>query len=104
MKVLLLTLLLFSTSCHSHDIFTLDEEIVSSNLAYKVNDCVYLIDPANGRGDKRDAMKVIRIDSTHYWYQWYVYTGGLGGDVLNTIGEFSKFERMTRKLDRCPSA
>jgi hypothetical protein len=70
--------------------------------AYKVNDCVYLIDPVTGKGDKRDAMRVGKIDAKYYWYRWYVYSGSLGLDLLNTIGKHEQFERLTRILDRCP--
>ncbi len=99
MKILTLSLLL---GCAGNTYDFEDTQEVASVRRYKAFDCMYLIDPATGNGDKRDALKVLRLDSTHYWYKWFNMMGQWGHEALNTFGEFSKFERLTLPLDKCP--
>lgn len=106
MKYLILIILL--ASCTKSQLLPSSEPItkthkIVSNTLYKIGQCLYLVDPENEfKGNKKDAMRIEEITSTHYVYRWWVYGGGWAIDV-NRLSHI-KLERLTKPLEECPDA
>lgn len=96
------------TSCAT-PVDSLDIEEIAKPIVtkYKVGDCAYLIDPENGKGKKKNALRIEEVLDTDYIYRWWI-------PVLNSnppkdewaIGvntaTHEYIERMTKRLEKCP--
>jgi len=88
MKVLLLLSCLISCATSSY------------TLKFKIGECGYLVDPASGRGNKDDLVRVDSISKTHYNYRWMTYQGEWAVGVDNKTHK--KFERLFKPI-ACPT-
>ena len=107
MKYLILALLL--AGCAEQQVEMPTVEVVETpktviETQYKVGQCLYLVDPENGfKGNKKDAMRVEEITSTHYVYRWWIYLGKPGWAIDTNRRTHANLERLTKPLEECPN-
>ena len=68
---------------------------------YRVGQCFNVVDYVDGRGDKRDIIKIDSITETSYIYRWRVNKKEWAIDTNQGIGKFELFEKMVKEI-KCP--
>lgn len=103
MKLLLIILIILNGCAYrpasNVDNFKLEEGSKKSHAKYKIGDCLYLIDPENGRGNKNDIMRIDEITEEGYYYRWWTYQKEWALEL--NFRTHDRFERMV-KLTECP--
>lgn len=96
MKTKLLFILAL-VGCSTTSVKSLDSKLITK---FQVGDCTYLVEPATGKGNTKDLMKVDSITETHYTYRWWIYWTNSWALDTNTKTH-NKYESMAKKRN-CP--
>jgi hypothetical protein len=69
---------------------------------FKKGDCLYAVDPETGRGNRDDAIQILKVKELTYEYRWWTHfqTWGYSKYVL----EHQKLEYIFHRLEACPDS